>query len=75
MSTFLRDSQASGFPTYISKTPNEDVLTSMKLSSLPAVLIYGSEGEIERVFVDAGETAGFTYENDIIPLVSALIQT
>ena len=75
VTTFLRSQQATGFPTYISQTPSEDVFVAMNLASLPAVLVYDNDGEIAKVFVDAGETAGFTYQRDIIPLVSRLIDS
>ena len=69
---FLASVGASGFATYISSTPSDDVFTAMKIPSLPAVLVYGADGKVAKVFVDAGETAGFTYEKDIIPLVAKL---
>jgi hypothetical protein len=70
--SFLHDVGASGFPTYISRTPSDDVFAAMKLDSIPAVLIYNAQGELAKAFVDAGETAGFTYEDDVIPLVTKL---
>jgi thiol-disulfide isomerase/thioredoxin len=70
--SFLRDVGASGFPTYISQTPSDDVFAAMKLASIPAVLIYNAKGELAKAFVDAGETAGFTYQDDVIPLVTKL---
>jgi hypothetical protein len=48
------------------------VFASTKLSSIPAVLVFDAKGELVRSFVDAGATAGFTYEKDIIPFVSEL---
>jgi thiol-disulfide isomerase/thioredoxin len=69
---FLRSVGAAGFPTFISQTPSDEVYAATKLASIPAVLIYSAEGEIVKVFVDAGETVGFTYEKDVIPLVTEL---
>ena len=69
---FLASVGAIGFPTYISSTPSEDVFTSMKIASLPAVLVYGTNGKVVKTFVDAGATAGFNYESDIVPLVANL---
>ena len=43
-----------------------------KLASIPAVLVYDAEGKVVKVFVDAGETVGFSYEKDVIPLVTRL---
>jgi thiol-disulfide isomerase/thioredoxin len=69
---FLSSVGASGFPTFISQTPSDEVYAATKLPSIPAVLIYSAEGQIVKVFVDAGETVGFTYEKDVIPLVTEL---
>jgi thiol-disulfide isomerase/thioredoxin len=70
--SFLSSVGAAGFPTFISQTPSDDIYAAAKLASIPAVLIYSAEGEIVKVFVDAGETVGFTYEKDVIPLVTEL---
>lgn len=69
---FLDSVGASEFPTYISRTPSDEVYASTKLPSIPAVLVYSSEGEIVKVFVDAGESIGFSYEKDVIPFVKKL---
>jgi thiol-disulfide isomerase/thioredoxin len=69
---FLASVGAAGFPTYISKTPSDDIFTTMKIASLPAVLVYGADGRVAKTFVDAGDTAGFSYESDISPLVAEL---
>jgi thiol-disulfide isomerase/thioredoxin len=69
---FLDRVGASGFPTYICRTPSDDVFAATDLVSIPAVLIYDAEGKIVKVFVDAGETLGFSYEEDVIPLVTKL---
>lgn len=60
------------FTTFISKTPSDEVYAATQLDSIPAVLIYDADGKIVRVFVDAGETIGFSYDKDIIPLVTKL---
>jgi len=74
VTAFLASVGASGFPTYISNTPSDDVFIGMKIPSLPAVLVYRADGEIAKIFVDAGDTSGFNYENDIAPLVTELAQ-
>ncbi len=51
---FLSSVRATGFPTYISRTPSDDVYAATKLASIPAVLIYNADGEVVKVFVDAG---------------------
>lgn len=75
VATFLKRVGAAGFPSYISETPNEDVFASTKLVSIPAVLVFSPAGEIVKVFVDAGDSLGFTYENDVIPFVDQLLKT
>ena len=37
-----------------------------------AARIIDATGKLVKAFVDAGETAGFTYEKDIIPFVTKL---
>ncbi|MAI34521.1 MAG: TlpA family protein disulfide reductase [Rubripirellula sp.] len=69
---FLNSVKASGFPTYISKTPSDDVFETTKLISIPAVMIYDSKGEVVKVFVDTGEDNAFTYEKDVVPFVKSL---
>ncbi len=70
MVAFLDSVGATGFPTYISSTPSDDVFTSAELISIPAVLVFDADGKIARKFVDAGDTLGFTYEKDVIPFVT-----
>jgi hypothetical protein len=70
---FLESVGAAGFPMYISTTPSDDVFTDAELPSIPAVLIFDGEGNLAKVFVDAGESAGFTYEKDVVPFVKKLI--
>lgn len=72
VAAFLGDVGATGFPTYISQTPSDDVFAAAELVSIPAVMIYDAEGELVKVFVDSGDTLGFSYEDDIIPLVTRL---
>ena len=66
------DSVGATFPTYISSTPSDDVYAANRLASIPAVLVYDADGNLVKVFEDAGQTAGFTYEKDVIPLVEKL---
>lgn len=69
---FLKSVKASGFPTYISTTPSDDVFKTTKLISIPAVMIYDAKGEVVKVFVDTGEENAFTYEKDVLPFVKSL---
>jgi thiol-disulfide isomerase/thioredoxin len=69
---FLKSVKASGFPTYICKTPSDDVFKTTKLISIPAVMIYDANGKVVKVFVDTGESNAFTYEKDVVPFVKNL---
>lgn len=72
---FLASVHASGFPTYISSTPSEDVYEATKLISIPAVMIFDASGQVAKVFVDAGDSVGFTYEKDVMPFVTKLVES
>ncbi|TWU10685.1 TlpA family protein disulfide reductase [Allorhodopirellula heiligendammensis] len=61
------------FPNYISQTPSEDVFKSVKINALPAVLVLDEQGTVVERFTDASHSGGFTYEDDIVPLVEKLI--
>ena len=65
-------SQGATFPNYISRTPSDEVLETLDVVSIPAVLIFDAEGNLVKRFIDADETAGFSYEKDIIPFVTKL---
>ena len=60
------------FTTYISSTPSDEVYAATDLVSIPAVMIFDAQGKVVQVFVDGGETAGFSYDDDVIPLVTKL---
>lgn len=72
VAAFLSGVKAEGFPTFISTTPSDDVFAATDLPSIPAVLIYDAKGKVVKVFVDAGESAGFTYEKDVVPFVESI---
>ena len=72
VAAFLGSVKASGFPTYISQTPSDDVFAATKLPSIPAVMIYDANGEVVKVFVDAGDSIGFSYEKDVVPFVQGI---
>ena len=69
--SFLK-SVGAEFTNFISRTPNDEVYSATKLDSIPAVLIYGADGQLVKAFADSGDTIGFTYDKDVIPLVSKL---
>jgi thiol-disulfide isomerase/thioredoxin len=66
------ESVGAPFTTYISQTPSDEIYAATKLDSIPAVLIYDADGQLVKVFADAGETVGFTYDKDVIPFVTKL---
>lgn len=70
---FLNQSQAT-FPNFLCETPNESVFESLKIVSIPAVLIYDAEGKLVKTFTDTGDSLGFSYEKDITPLVKSLLK-
>ncbi len=70
---FLRSVDAD-FTNFVCTTPSDDIYRLVDIDSIPTVLIYGADGKLVREFVDAGETAGFTYENDVVPLVRSLLE-
>ncbi len=60
------------FANYISNTPSDDIYIAADIDSIPAVLVYDAKGELIKKFADAGDTAGFTYDKDIIPLIEKI---
>lgn len=60
------------FENVICQTASDDVFSGLDIPSIPAVFIYDRQGELIRRFVDAGDTAGFTYEEDILPFLDSL---
>ncbi|MDA1162657.1 MAG: TlpA disulfide reductase family protein [Planctomycetota bacterium] len=55
---------------------SEDSLTVMddklKIASIPAVFVFGSDGKLARMF-DESSAESFTYEKDITPFVKELV--
>ncbi len=68
---FLRSVDAK-FENYISRTPIDDVLADVGVVAIPSVLVFNADGELVKHFADTGETAGFTYDDDVIPFVKDL---
>lgn len=60
------------FVNVICETPSDEVIAGLGIPSIPAVIIYDSNGDLVKKFVDTGETAGFTYEKDILPFLDSL---
>lgn len=69
---FLR-AQNAKLKNYICGTPSEEVYSTLDIDSIPAVFLFDAEGKEVKRFVDAGETRGFTYEENIVPAVGELL--
>lgn len=69
---FLR-AQNAKTKNFLCTTPNEDVYSAVEIDSIPAVLIFDAQGNEVRRFVDAGETLGFTYDENVIPAVREIM--
>lgn len=74
VSAFLESIDAS-FERYICRTPSEEVFASAGIISIPAVLIYDETGQMVKKFVDAGETIGFGYDQDVLPFINAMLES
>jgi hypothetical protein len=70
------DQQRAVFPNLISRDPADEVFQRLDLGSIPAVLVYGRDGELVKRFDNDeglyGEE-GFTYRDQIVPLVERLL--
>jgi thiol-disulfide isomerase/thioredoxin len=58
---------------HICATPSDKVFELLDIPSIPAVLLFDAEGNEVARFVDAGDTRGFTYENNIDKAVEELM--
>ncbi len=72
---FLDEQQAT-LTNILSSDPSDEVFRQLELGSIPAVLVYGRDGQLARRF-DNDENLygaeGFTYEDHIVPLVDELL--
>ena len=66
---FVEEMNAVNIDHVLCTTPSDDVLADVGAASIPTVLIY-RRGELIEKFVDAGATAGFTYEANVAPAVA-----
>ncbi len=73
VSMFLASNDATGFPAYICETASDDVYAAADIDSIPTVMVFDTDGKPVKVFVDAGETLGFTYQKDILPLLDKIM--
>lgn len=62
---------------FISSTPDEDILKTLEVVSIPIVLVFDKEGELHTTFNnDDGKWSegGFSYKEHIVPLVDSLLK-
>jgi thiol-disulfide isomerase/thioredoxin len=69
---FLKSVGAT-FPNFLCTTPNDELFEELEIESIPAVLIFDASGKLVRKFVDAGDDAGFTYHDNIVPFIKELL--
>ncbi|TWU58775.1 hypothetical protein Poly51_15550 [Rubripirellula tenax] len=74
VASFLDSVKAEGFRSYICTTASDDVYATANIDSIPTVMVFDAAGKPVKVFVDAGETIGFTYKKDVLPLLETLTQ-
>ena len=63
---------------FISSDPDEIVLQHLDAGSIPIAIVYDSSGKLHTIFTndhDQYGPAGFSYEQQITPLVDQLLQT
>ena len=68
--------QGAGFENVISSDAADDVFQRLKLGSIPAVLVYGPDGQLTKRFDNDDALygdEGFTYEKHIVPWVEQLL--
>ena len=70
---FVTAAGATEIENILCTTPSDDVLEDVDAASIPTVLIY-QNGKLVQKFVDAGATAGFTYEKDVAPAIKELLK-
>lgn len=71
---FLQKQKAE-FKNYLSTTPDSDVFTELEIESIPAVMVFGPDGERKKTFTDdnSGDD-GVTYEGDVVPWLEAQLK-
>jgi thiol-disulfide isomerase/thioredoxin len=69
---FLKSVGAT-FPNFLCTTPSDELFEELEIESIPAVLIFDASGKLVRKFVDAGDDAGFTYHDNIVPFIKELL--
>jgi thiol-disulfide isomerase/thioredoxin len=68
--------QGASFENVISRDAADDVFQRLKLGSIPAVLVYGPDGQLTKRFDNDDALYGddgFTYDKHIVPWVEQLL--
>lgn len=68
---FLTQKKAA-FSNYLISNESDQVYDKLKLSSIPAVYVYGVNGTLAKRFSE--EEGVFSYEKDVIPFVEGLLK-
>ena len=69
--------QGATFPNIICTDTDEALFTKLELGSIPAVLVFDSDGQLHKRFDNDSEeygAEGFSYDKHIVPLVEQLLQ-
>jgi thiol-disulfide isomerase/thioredoxin len=71
---FLEKQAATEIHNYLATEPDTDILDKANAESMPAILIYDTEGELVATLTDAtaGEE-GLSYEGTVIPKLHELL--
>jgi thiol-disulfide isomerase/thioredoxin len=73
VSAFLEKQQAA-ITNLISTARDEEILTKVGVSAIPAILVYDQQGVLHKTLTDGNAGVdGLTYEGDVIPVVEQLI--
>jgi thiol-disulfide isomerase/thioredoxin len=75
VTTFLTEQNAT-FDNYLCSVSSDELYAQLNLASIPAVLVYGTDGKlVNRFDNDEGKYGDeFTYPDHVIPLVEQLLQ-
>ncbi len=71
------DKQQAAFANFLCTQEADAIFAELKLTSIPAVYVYGRDGKIAKRFDDSlfqdGQDEAFTYEKDINPFVAKIV--
>jgi thiol-disulfide isomerase/thioredoxin len=73
---FLASQQENQVLHRMCTEPAEEFFNSIQLDSIPAVFVYGRDGKLLKRFEgSSGESAGVSYEKQVIPFVGDQVKT